>query len=66
MMNNQSENGLSPVRDGLICWLDGRDGKGRETIWRDKTENNNDFELRGFTFSGDDGWTGSNLKVNFN
>lgn len=40
-----------PVTNGLICWLDGRDG--------------NDFELRGFTFSGDDGWTGNNLKVNF-
>lgn len=65
MMNNYSENGLIPVMDGLICWLDGRDGKGTDTIWKDRSKNGNDFELNGFTFTGDNGWTGRNLKTNF-
>lgn len=26
LMNNYSRNGLMPVQDGLICWLDSRDG----------------------------------------
>lgn len=25
LINNYSENGLMPVMDGLVCWLDGRD-----------------------------------------
>lgn len=68
LMNNLPENGggVMPVTNGLICWLDGRDGKNQDTVWRDRSRNGNDFELRGFTFSGDDGWTGNNLKVNFN
>lgn len=65
LMNNYVENGLMPVTDGLICWLDGRDGSGQDTIWKDRSRKGNDFELRGFTFSDEDGWTGNNLKVNF-
>lgn len=64
LMNNYSENGLMPVMDGLICWLDGRDGKGRDTIWVDRSKNGNDFTLNGFTFTADNGWTGRNLKTN--
>lgn len=65
LMNNHSENGLTPVTDGLICWLDGRDGKGTDTVWVDRSKNGNDFTLNGFTFTGDNGWTGRNLKTNF-
>ena len=60
-----SENGLLPVMDGLICWLDGRDGKGTGVTWKDRSKNGNDFTLNGFTFTGDNGWTGKNLKTNF-
>lgn len=28
MMNNYSENGMLPIIDGLVCWLDGRDYSG--------------------------------------
>ena len=65
ILNNYSENGLMPVMDGLVCWLDGRDGKNGDTIWKDRSGSGNNFELNGFTFSGEDGWTGKNLKVNF-
>jgi len=65
LMNNYSENGLMPVMDGLVCWLDGRDGQNGNTVWKDRSNNGNDFELNGFTFSAEDGWTGKNLKVNF-
>lgn len=65
LMNNYSENGLMPVTDRLICWLDGRDGSETDSVWKDRSGNGNDFELKGFTFLGEDGWTGTNLKVNF-
>lgn len=45
LMNNYSENGLSPVMDGLICWLDGRDGRNGDTVWKDRSGNGNDFEV---------------------
>lgn len=32
LMNNYSENGLKPVTNGLICWLDGRDYDGTNSI----------------------------------
>lgn len=32
LMNNYSENGLMPVMDGLVCWLDGRDYDGTNSI----------------------------------
>lgn len=32
--------GLSPVMDGLICWLDGRDCKTGDTVWKDRIGNN--------------------------
>lgn len=41
LMNNYSENGLSPVMDGLICWLDGRDGRNGDTVWKDRSGNGN-------------------------
>ena len=56
---------LSPVTKGMTCWLDGRDGRGNETTWKDRSGNNNDFALNGFTFGIDNGWTGTNLKVDF-
>lgn len=65
LMNNYSENGLMPVTDRLICWLDGRDGSETDSVWKDRSGNGNDFELKGFTFLGEDCWTGTNLKVNF-
>ena len=37
MMNNYSENGMLPIMDGLICWLDARDLKEWDIIWKDRT-----------------------------
>lgn len=31
-INNYSENGLLPVTDGLVCWLDGRDYSGTNSV----------------------------------
>lgn len=45
LMNNYSENGLMPVTDGLICWLDGRDYRNGETIWRDRSGNDNNADV---------------------
>lgn len=45
LMNNYSENGLMPVMNGLICWLDGRDGSGTDTVWRDRCNNGNDASM---------------------
>lgn len=49
LMNNYSENGLMPVTDGLICWLDSRDEcDGNKTV--DRIGLNN-FLLEGITAS---------------
>ena len=45
LMNNYSKNGLTPVMGGLICWLDGRDGKPGDTVWIDRSENKKEFTL---------------------
>lgn len=37
-MNNFSENGMLPIMDGLICWLDGRDGRTGDTVWKDRVK----------------------------
>ena len=37
-----------PVTDGLICWLDGRDGENGDNIWRDRSGNGNDGILYNF------------------
>lgn len=34
LMNHASNNGLLPIMDGLICWLDGSDGGGRNCMGR--------------------------------
>lgn len=60
LMNNYSENGLMPVMDGLVCWLDGRDGKIGDTIWKDRSGNGSDAEIIGCE------WTGFSLKINNN
>lgn len=60
MMNNVESNGLSPVTDGLICWLDGRDGNGTQTTWVDRTGNSNDAIITNCV------WTGKALRVNNN
>lgn len=57
LMNNYSENGLMPVMDGLICWLDGRDGKTGDTIWKDRSGNGNDATVTNCE------WTGKALKT---
>lgn len=63
-MNNYSENGLVPVTDGLICWLDGRDGGRADTLWRDRSTHGNDAVLKKFNFDNSNGWTGSSLLFN--
>ena len=45
MMNNYSENGLMPVMDGLVCWLDGRDYNGENTV-KDRV-NKKEFTVQG-------------------
>lgn len=57
LMNNYSENGLMPVMDGLVCWLDGRDGQNGNTVWKDRSRKGNDAELTNCT------WTESALRV---
>lgn len=64
LMNNYSENGLIPVTDGLICWLDGRDGSVADTLWRDRSTHGNDAVLKKFNFDNSNGWTGSSLLFN--
>lgn len=48
LMNNYSENGLMPVTDGLICWLDARDLKDTNdgTIWKDRSGNGHHATLK--------------------
>lgn len=43
LMNNYSENGLLPIQDGLVCWLDAFDltDKQQSLTWTDRTNNNN-------------------------
>ncbi|MGL5767280.1 MAG: LamG-like jellyroll fold domain-containing protein [Sarcina sp.] len=55
---------LEPIRDGLICWLDGRDGNNndRTTIWKDRSGNGNDATLVGFDFNENSGWGDGFLK----
>lgn len=57
LMNNYSENGLMPVMDGLICWLDGRDGEFGDTVWKDRSGNGNDATVTNCV------WTGKALKT---
>lgn len=53
LLTNNSGN--MPVMDGLICWLDGRDGKNGDTVWKDRSGNGNDFILRNVTGNSFDG-----------
>ena len=46
LMNNYVSNGLMPVMDGLICWLDARDYDGTNVL-RDRSGNSNDFIING-------------------
>ena len=52
---------LSPVRYGLICWLDGRDGNNGDTVWKDKSGNGNDAKLQGFLNNGTDGFVNGKI-----
>lgn len=40
-----------PATNGLICWLDGRDGSGNQTTWIDRSGNGNYGTLNNFNFS---------------
>lgn len=62
--DDYSEKGLMPVMDGLVCWLDGRDGSGTERLWKDRSGNGNDCTLhKNMEFSNTNGWTGNSLLV---
>lgn len=50
------------VRDGLVCWLDARDGSGTQTEWVDRSGNGNNATLTNFNFDENGGWTGKGLK----
>lgn len=45
LMMNYSENGMSPIIDGLVCWLDARDFEDNMTILKDRTNFKNDFKV---------------------
>lgn len=47
LMNNYSENGLLPIMDGLVCWLDAYDIETGDTLWKDRSGNGNDFKIVG-------------------
>lgn len=49
LMNYASNNGLLPVMDGLICWLDGRWYVSGEDTWRDMSGHNNNATLSNTT-----------------
>lgn len=53
MMNNYSENGMLPIMNGLVCWLDGRDYEG-SGLARDRIKAKEfivaDIESTGFSF----------------
>ena len=36
---------FEPVKDGLIAWLDGRDGGYENYIWKDRSGNGNDIDM---------------------
>ena len=38
-----------PIQDGLVCWLEASDIKNGDLMWKDKTNNNNNATLTGFT-----------------
>lgn len=42
---------LEPIRNGLVCWLDGRDGSGTDTTWVDRSGNGNDATIYGGNFN---------------
>ncbi|MGL4947836.1 MAG: LamG-like jellyroll fold domain-containing protein [Mycoplasma sp.] len=48
------------AQDGLICWLDGRDGYEDDRVWIDRTGNGNNVDLIGFNAGGM--WTGASLR----
>ena len=51
------------ITDGLICWLDGADLTNGDTVWNDRTNNQNNFQLYNTSsFS----YTGKGLKNNSN
>ena len=55
-----------PVLDGLICWLDAKDGSGQYDIWSDRSGRGHFAILKGFNFNNSNGWTGTSLKFNGN
>lgn len=52
-----------PVTNGLICWLDGRDGSGTQTTWIDRSGNGNNATLLNFTFDSTNGWINNFLRT---
>lgn len=47
-----------PVEEGLICWLDGRDGEEEDRVWKDRSGNGNDADILGSGHV----WTGESLR----
>ena len=58
-----SNNAVKPVQDGLVSWVDARDGKIGDTVWHDRTGNNNNFVLKGFDYDGTNGFYQDRLKL---
>ena len=52
------EEQVTPVMDGLICWLDGRDGEGNDIVWKDRSGNGNNANIIGQGHV----WTGESLR----
>lgn len=59
-LTKNSKKGI--VKDGLVCWLDARDGENGNNIWSDRSGNYNDATLYNFNWTKESGFTGKSLK----
>lgn len=62
LLNKYSKKGIIPVKDDLICWLDGLDGNGTDNVWCDRSNNSNNVMLKSFRFDNNSGWMGTGLR----
>lgn len=63
LLEDYSENGLSPVMDGLVCWFDAKDGENGINQIKDRTQYNNILTLDNFTWDSSNGFDKNILKI---
>lgn len=59
-LTKNSKKGI--VKDGLVCWLDARNGENQNNIWSDRSGNENNATLYNFNWTKESGFTGKTLK----